>query len=295
MDCQKLTLSTANRPSQHTSERAPSDRLNLQVLTANYSSHRKPFHMVNPEGLHSYLIRLQTFGRCRARLNGKLELLEPGDLLLFKPDEPYELRIEAEQNQLGEKIVSSADYHIFLSGRWVDEWWEKYDRPQKMKVPLSEGMIGAFRQIMLEQRRISNPTPEIAEYYLRILCLDIDRNFLQQPLPTYPTYLAHRIKNYIEENAASPFRLEDAAAHVDISVSRAVHLFKETFGTSIIQYALEVRLNMAQERITFSPMSLEHVAESSGFPNYNYFHKVFRKKFGMSPKQYRQASRNHGM
>ncbi|HEY4390720.1 MAG TPA: AraC family transcriptional regulator [Paenibacillus sp.] len=295
MDCQNFQLPTTNRPSQHTAEGAPSERLDLQILTANYSSHRKPFHMVNPEGLHSYLIRLQSFGRCRARLDGKLDLLEPGDLLLFKPNEPYELRIEAEQNQLGEKIVSSADYHIFLSGKWVEEWWEKYDRPQKMKVPLSEGIIGAFRQIMLEQRRISNPTPEIAEYYLRILCLDIDRNFLQQPLPTYPTYLAHRIKNYIEENAASPFKLEDAAAHVDISVSRAVHLFKETFGTSIIQYALEVRLNMARERITFSPMSLEHVAESSGFPNYNYFHKVFRKKFGMSPKQYRQASRNHGM
>lgn len=271
------------------------DHKNLQILLAGYSLHSKPYHIFQPEGLESHLIRLQASGRCRTRLSGNLELLEPGDLLLVAPGQPYELRIDAEETALGEPVVNSGDYHIFLAGEWVESWWNKVDRPRIVKVPLSEGILGVFRQIMLEQRRISNPSPEIAEYYLKILCMDIDRNLLQQPLPTtYPTYLAHRIKNYIEENAAIPFKLEDAAAHVGISVSRAVHLFKETFNTSIIQYTLEVRLNMARERIIFSPLTLEHVAESSGFPSYNYFHKVFRKRFGMSPKQYRQTARNTG-
>lgn len=266
---------------------------NLQILYAGYSLHRKPFHTTQPNGHENYLIRLQTSGKCRTRLNGRLEQLEPGDLLLFAPGDPYELKIEAETNGTGEPVVSSGDYHIFLSGEWIESWWNRRPLPHRLKVPLSEGMIGAFRQIMLEQRRISNPMPEISEYYLKILCLEIERNLLEQPQPTYPTYLAHRLKNYIEENAASPFKLEDAAAHVGISVSRAVHLFKQAFGTSMIQYTLEVRLNMARERIIFSPLSLEHVAESSGFPSYNYFHKVFRKRFGMSPKQFRLSAREN--
>jgi AraC family transcriptional regulator of arabinose operon len=48
---------------------------------------------------------------------------------------------------------------------------------------------------------------------------------------------------------------------------------------------------MAKERIVFSPLSLEDVAETSGFANYTYFHRVFRSRFGVSPKQFRMSSR----
>lgn len=198
---------------------------NLHILTAGYSIHRKVFHILEPEGLDHFLIRLQSSGKCRARINGRLELLEPGDLLLFAPEEPYELKIDAEPQGHHEDIVSSSDYYIFLAGEWIESWWRQQPRPNKIKIPLSEGILGAFRQVMLEQQRVDNPSPEIAEYYIKILCMEIDRNLLQQPLAPYRIYLAHRMKNYIEENASSPLTLEEIAAHVGISVSRAVHLY----------------------------------------------------------------------
>ncbi|CAM2812920.1 helix-turn-helix domain-containing protein [Paenibacillus sediminis] len=262
------------------------------VLTASYSFHRKPFIMSKLDGLKNYLLRIQTDGRCRALCDHELTMVETGDVLLFHPDEPYELRIDQEENSLGEMTIASGDYHIFFKGSWVDKWWSSKKRPNKIRVRLTDGLLGLFQQIVLEQRRISNPYPEISSYYLRILCLELDRQLEEQPSTTSKTYLAYRIKSYIEENASSFFKLEDVAEHVEISVSRAVHLFKETFGTSIMQYALDVRLNMAKERIIFSPMSLENVAETSGFANYTYFHRAFRARFGMSPKEFRIASRN---
>ncbi|BFH61622.1 MULTISPECIES: AraC family transcriptional regulator [Paenibacillus] len=263
----------------------------VHVYTAGFSFHRKPFFMTEMYGVKNYLMRLQTDGKCRARVNGELVQIEAGDLLIFSPDEPYELKIDEELNAQNELAVESGDYHIFFGGSWADEWWSRQKRPTKIKVPLNETILGLFRQIVLEQRKIANPFPEISEYYMRILCLETDRLLREHPSTTPKTYLAYRIKHYIEENASFSFKLEDVAAHVGISVSRAVHLFKEAFGTSIMQYTLDVRLDMARERIIFSPMSLETIAETSGFANYTYFHRVFRSRFGKSPKEFRIANR----
>ncbi|MEC0089995.1 AraC family transcriptional regulator [Paenibacillus macquariensis] len=264
-----------------------------QVYVAGFSFHKKPFYTstLDVDGINTYLMRFQTDGRCRARYDGQLGLIETGDLLLYSPSEPYELKIDKELNSLGELTIESGDYHIFFGGPWIDKWWKSQVRPTRMKLPLNEGFLILFRQIALEQRRMENPYPEISGYYMKILCLELDRQLKEQPTTTHKSYLAYQIKHYIEENASHMFKLDDVASHVGISVSRAVHLFKETFDTSIMQYTIDVKLDMARERIIFSPMSLENVAETSGFANYTYFYRVFRARFGMSPKQFRIANR----
>ncbi|MEK4350324.1 AraC family transcriptional regulator [Paenibacillus sp. FSL R5-0475] len=261
------------------------------VLSAGFSFHRKPFHMSHSHGNQNYLIRLQTEGRSRAMIDGVMTLVESGDIMLFAPNDPYYLIIDKEEYPVGKPRIESGDYHIFCEGTWIVEWWERAQRPSLLSVPLSENFLGLFRQLILEHRRLSDFSPAISACYLQILCMEIDRLITDQPAITPKGYLAYRMKQYVEEHATLPFLLEDVAAHVDISVSRAVHLFKEAFGTSIIKYVNDVRLEMARERITFSPMPLEQVAETCGFANYTYFHRVFRSRFGMSPRQYRVHSR----
>jgi AraC family transcriptional regulator, arabinose operon regulatory protein len=81
--------------------------------------------------------------------------------------------------------------------------------------------------------------------------------------------------------------LEQVAMHVGLSVSRAVHLFKSVFDQSMMQHTIEVRLALARERILYSSFTLEQIAESCGYASYSYFHRMFRARFGISPKAYR--------
>jgi transcriptional regulator GlxA family with amidase domain len=46
----------------------------------------------------------------------------------------------------------------------------------------------------------------------------------------------------------------------------------------MIVYALEIRLTTATERMKYTSMTLEQIAENCGFETYPYFHKVFCKK-----------------
>ncbi|WP_317891244.1 helix-turn-helix transcriptional regulator [Paenibacillus oceani] len=265
-----------------------------EVLAAGYSYHTKPFHIATTRGLRNYLIRFQVEGSCRILVDGEVRLIVPGDLLLYKPTDAYDLRIEAELQPSGEHEVSSGDYYFFCRGSWLEEWWGRTVKSRHMKLPLSKEVLHLCRQTILEHRRSKDPAKEMTEYYMRLLCLTIERASREQRSPEEKgrSFLAYEMKRYIEENALSPLKIEDVAQHVDLSVSRAVHLFKSVFDQTIMQYVQQIRLSVARERILFSKMSLEQIAETSGFNSYTYFYRVFRARYGMSPKEYRAGDMN---
>jgi AraC family transcriptional regulator of arabinose operon len=259
----------------------------VEVLAASFSYHTKPFHIVEKEGYkHHYLLRLQTEGRCRTRIDGALTPVEPGDLLIFSPDMPYELQVEEEEHG-GVRNLASGDYFIFFRGPWVDAWWKERRRPAKLRVPLDDNLLPLWRQLVAEHRRQSAESGELLDYLTRVLCLTVDRLCSEQRPMKGNAFLAYRMKSYIEERATTMFRLKDLASHCNVSVSRAVHLYKQMFGKSIIQYAQEVRLKVALERMLYTQTPLEAIAETSGFPSYTYFYRVFKKEFGVSPQRYR--------
>jgi AraC family transcriptional regulator of arabinose operon len=260
------------------------------ILTCGYSYHSQKFNNSYKEGVPSYLLRLQTEGCCYAQIDGKMTLIETGDLLLFKPSDEYDLRIDEHTNSLQQTLVSSGDYFILCKGEWIDEWWHKSRKPQKIRIAVNERILTLWRQIILEKRRFEDENKEISDYLLRALCLHIDRAISENNSPHGSAFLATRMKSFIEEHAILPLKIKDVAQHVGISVSRAVHLFKECFNKTIIQYAQEIRLSTSVERMAYSYLSLEQIAETSGFGSYSYFHRVFREKYGVSPKTFRLRS-----
>lgn len=144
------------------------------VLSAGFSFHRKPFHMSQSQGNQNFLIRLQTEGRSRALIDGVMSPVESGDIMLFAPNDPYYLIIDKEEYPVGKPRIESGDYHIFCGGTWIDEWWQRSQRPTRLSVPLSENFLGLFRQLILEHRRLSDFSPEISACYLQILCMEIN-------------------------------------------------------------------------------------------------------------------------
>ncbi|MBO2944352.1 helix-turn-helix transcriptional regulator [Paenibacillus sp. F411] len=256
-----------------------------RLLICDYSYHSATFHTSHKNGLTTYLFRLQTEGSCTVFCNGQEHHVQAGDLLLLEPGDVYELQIREDQDGR----LASADYYMFCDGEWIKQWWKRMNRQRVSRIPMDDHMLGLWRQLLLEKRRgLEGENGELIGYLLRGLCLCLDRAMTENKTADRSAFTALRLKRFIEEHATVTFKLEEAALHVGLSLSRAVQLFKACYGKTMIQYALEIRLNAAVERMKYSSMTLEEIAETCGFASYSYFHRVFRSKYGMPPVKYRE-------
>ncbi|MBO9605432.1 MAG: helix-turn-helix transcriptional regulator [Paenibacillaceae bacterium] len=254
------------------------------LLGCGYSRHQAPFASIIREGLPHYLFRLQTEGSASALVDGNMTKIAAGSLLLYRAGEPYELRLQGKD----ENGVDSADYYLFCKGSWIDEWWARTDRPQHTRIDADERIVTLWRQLMFENRRVQEEADqELLGCLLQALCLCLDRAIRDASLGAGRSFPVQRMKRYIEENAAAMFKIADVARHAGLSVSRAVHLFRESCGTTMMKYALEVRLSMAVERMKHTTMTLDQIADNCGFGSYPYFHRAFKSRYGMAPKAYR--------
>lgn len=261
----------------------------IKIRYCGYSYHTQPFYAHYKSGYPFYLFRLQTEGFCDAIVKGKKLEIEKGDLLLIKPGDHYELLVEENQKVSKEPMVMSGDYHLVVEGSWVGEWWKRSTKPTISRIDLDEKLLTLWRHLIIEERRPSSEEhKELSSYLMKALCLSLERA-VNETAPTFNRpYVVTRMMRYIEEHATTAFKVEDVALQVGLSVSRSVHLFKSSVGKTMIQYALDIRLSAAVERMKYTSMTLEQIAEDCGFGAYPYFHRVFHKKYGISPGVYRR-------
>lgn len=259
------------------------------MLYSGYSYHDKPMYPDEWIGNDYYLLRLQTEGNCRICLDGRSERLVPGDLLFLRPEETY--RLVVEENEEGK--AGSGDYYVICKGAWIDRWASRGDKPKRAHIQADGSVLDIWKRIVLERRRIGENNGELVDYLLRALCLTLERAFKQAnggKSDNVRGVAAHRMKRYIEEHATQTFAVDEVAASVRLSPSRAAKLFKEAFGETIVKYAIRVRLSIAIERMQYSGLTLEQIAESCGFGSYPYFYRCFMKRFGVSPREYREEA-----
>ncbi|MFD2115162.1 helix-turn-helix domain-containing protein [Paenibacillus yanchengensis] len=95
------------------------------------------------------------------------------------------------------------------------------------------------------------------------------------------------IKQYIDDNFHEPLTLQSIADQYFIHPNYFSRRFKERFGEKFIDYLTKLRMNRAMQLMSETTMKIFEIAELVGYEDAAYFGSVFRKIFGMTPKQYR--------
>ena len=95
------------------------------------------------------------------------------------------------------------------------------------------------------------------------------------------------IYDYIHNNYKKNITLDDVASLIDMSSQYTSKLFKELFEVNFTDYILELRIEAAKDRLTGSMMKIKDIAGEVGYDDANYFCRIFKKRIGMTPKEYR--------
>ena len=94
---------------------------------------------------------------------------------------------------------------------------------------------------------------------------------------------------YINEHLTEDISISDVARHINYSESYFGYAFKKKYKISVSQYIRELKLTKSKDLLKNTSFSIAGVASCVGFYDPNYFSALFKKHFGISPKEYRKT------
>ncbi len=96
-----------------------------------------------------------------------------------------------------------------------------------------------------------------------------------------------QIHQYIQKNYFESITLTSLAGVYHMDASYLSRVFSQKYGETVIAFLTRVRMEHAVELMKDQDKKLETISFLVGYDDYNYFSRVFRKKMGVSPSEYR--------
>ncbi|WNR43405.1 helix-turn-helix domain-containing protein [Paenibacillus roseipurpureus] len=116
-----------------------------------------------------------------------------------------------------------------------------------------------------------------------------DQQGVHLPARDMKSYRYQLAIQFIADNFRRPLTLEGVAERIQISSRQLQRIFKEQANVSFSDYLEQVRLKFVCSELKQTTLTLEKIAERSGFTSSNYLHYVFKKAHGTTPNAYREG------
>ncbi|MTI47134.1 response regulator [Sporosalibacterium faouarense] len=141
-----------------------------------------------------------------------------------------------------------------------------------------------FIMKLLKTKEVNELMPNFSTYIKQML-LDINNNREKQ----LEGIIIEAIE-FIKENYNKNVSLRDVAKNLNMSYHYFSKFFKESIGKNFVDYVTDIRMSKAKELLENEDYSIKAISFDIGYNDPNYFSKIFKKYFGMSPTEFRQNS-----
>lgn len=136
--------------------------------------------------------------------------------------------------------------------------------------------VQQFLTILYELSRCENARTLASSSYAKVTVEDDSRRIL-------------KVKNFISKNYMDELRLSELASLAGMSSSAFSRFFKLHTGRNLSEYIIDLRLGYAARMLVDTAKSISEIGFDCGFNNLSNFNRIFKKKKGCSPSEFRES------
>lgn len=244
-------------------------------------------------------------GEGRIILNDRLFLLKPRTLAYIQPYQVHLTRFESPRLRSVLKINLSLLYpyiRMYPSIESFVAYLEK-SRAGDQVVQLSPEQDEEFTALLgsIDHTLSIVPALERKEQfliygtqflsYLKTRLFDVRRPPGEDcKVQNRQSHHMEKIKAWIEQHYKEHYSLEKLSADIHLSGSYLSNLFRSFSGVTITEYITRRRLDEACLLLAHTSISIDQAGKQSGFPTPAYFCRCFKKRYLLTPQQYRTAA-----
>jgi len=96
--------------------------------------------------------------------------------------------------------------------------------------------------------------------------------------------------NYIRNNISADLSCKALSSHFFINRNQLSARFKKETGKTLNEFITHERIQRAKNLLTNTDKSLSEIASYLGFSSQSYFHTVFKRLTGQTPKEFRKQT-----
>jgi len=100
--------------------------------------------------------------------------------------------------------------------------------------------------------------------------------------------LVQSVLSYIEKNYSGDLSMDDLTEKFHVSRTYISRLLKKYAGKSFLEYLTDVRFQQVEKLIADNKYKQYEIAEMVGYKDFGYYIKVFKKRYGITPNEFRK-------
>lgn len=260
---------------------------------------------VKPHRHAYYEFALIKKGSCIHNYNGTSVSLVPGDVFLITPHSEHSYDIQAEVEIYNCNFIAEGlgeDFNVLLDDLFRENTqkslrknlrgnWSKqrilHLEPQEMEI------VEYHLLAMIEEQKESRINLEHAKTaHLQIILILFQRLLLkyEETMGKYTDQrkamiadAVHYINNHLDEK----IDFDEIACREFISIGYFRTIFKDVMGMRPVEYLNQIRVLKSLEYLQNEKYSITEAGQKVGFPDPNYYSRIFKKIMGYSPKYFK--------